>query len=99
MTAAELSALLESEIDGNWSLSNAHGVDLRRCLVEPQKRMYRDSMDGASRLQLWLVLEEDPASHSGYEIVFDDQSMTFGLATGDLFLGLYGTFLETLENM
>lgn len=45
-----------------------------------------------------------PEDKSGYKIVFDEGSLMFGLATGnihgrDLFLGCYGTFLETLEGM
>lgn len=56
------------------------------------------------RWSLWLVLEEMPEDKSRYKIVFAEQSGMFGLATDnihgrDVFLGLYGTFLETLESM
>ena len=104
MEASEISELIEREIGGNWSLSNAHGVDLRRCLVEPTKRVYEDSFRRGEMIELWLVLEEVPEDQSGYKIVFDEGSQMFGLATSnvagpDVFLGYYGSFLETLEAM
>ena len=104
MTAPEISEIIEREIDGNWSLSNAHGVDLKRCLVAPVKHTYRDSFKEGETLELWLVLEEVPEEKGGYKIVFDEQERMFGLAVSvvgkpDMFLGFYGTFLETLEGM
>jgi len=104
MNASEISELIEREIDGKWSLSNAHGVDLKRCLVAPVKHTYRDSFKEGETLELWLVLEEVPEDKSGYKIVFDEQERMFGLAMSvvdqpDIFLGFHGTFLETLEGM
>jgi hypothetical protein len=102
--AAEVSELIEREINGDWWLSNAHGVDLRRCLVTPAVRVYEDSFRDGETLELWLVLEEAPEDESGYKIVFDEKSGAFGLAARgfgqrDVFLGFYGTFLDTLEGM
>lgn len=105
MKASEVSAIIEQEIDGNWSRSNAHGVDLKRCLiVPPVKRIYEDSFKEGETLALWLVLEEIPESSTGYKIVFDEASGMFGLAisgahNNDVLIGFYGTFLETLEGM
>jgi hypothetical protein len=105
MKAFEVSEIIEREVAGNWSLSNAHGVDLKRCLiVPPVKRVYEDSFKEGETLELWLVLEEIPESNSGYKIVFDEASGMFGLAisgthNNDVFIGFYGTFLETLEGM
>lgn len=104
MNASEISEIIECEIDGNWSLSNAHGIDLKRCLTIPTKRVYEDSFDQNESLELWLVLEETPEDQSGYKIVFDESSRMFGLAVKgfknkDVFLGYYGSFLETLEGM
>ncbi len=61
-------------------------------------------MDGARTFDLWRVLEEHPDTRSGYRIVFDTRDMSFGLATTDqhgrdVFLGSYGTFMETLDAM
>jgi hypothetical protein len=103
MEAKEISQIIEAELNGDWSLSNAHGVDLKRCLVNPSLQTY-DNWNQSETLRLWLVLEEMPDDKSGYKIVFDEKSKMFGLATTgfgqrDTFLGFYGTFLETLEGM
>jgi hypothetical protein len=83
MTADELRANIEDEINGRWTTTNAHGCDLRRCLVSPKKQQYRDCSQGDSGkfVELWLVLEEDPISQDGYKIVYDERSGYFGLAT------------------
>jgi len=103
MEVKEISEIIERELNGDLSLSNAHGVDLKRCLVTPSLQTY-DNFDQTETLRLWLVLEEMPDDKSGYKIAFDEKSKMFGLATGsfgehDMFLGFYGTFLETLEAM
>lgn len=104
MKASEISEIIEREIGGDWARSNSHGVDLRHCLVPPVKQSYQDSFREGETLELWLVLEEVPEDRSGYKIVFDEQARMFGLAHGeagqsDMFLGFYGTFLNTLEGM
>lgn len=104
METSEVSEIIEREIDGDWSLSNAHGVDLKRCLVPPVKKTYDDSFKEGETIELWLVLEEVPEDKSGYKIVYDEKSGMFGLATNgahgqDVFIGFYGTFLDTLEGM
>ncbi|HYX71806.1 MAG TPA: hypothetical protein VE732_03480 [Nitrososphaera sp.] len=104
MESSEISEIIEREINDNWSLSNAHGVELKRCLVPPTKLVYQDSFKEGETIELWLVLEEIPEDKSGYKIIFDEESRMFGLATGgahghDVFIGFYGTFLETLEGM
>jgi hypothetical protein len=59
-----------------------------------------------SLVKLWLVLEEKPDTRNGYKIVYDERADQFGLAIasgvpvrGDTFIGVYGSFLETLEAM
>ncbi len=103
MTIDEVTQKIEKEINGQWLLSNAHGVDLRRCLVNPIKKTYQDIASDDS-IELWLILEENPETHSGYKIVMDEETGDFGLAiisdkNEDIFIGFYGTFLETLEAM
>jgi hypothetical protein len=103
MNAEEVAALVRAEIADRWEQSNAHGVDLCACIVTPEKKAYIDVGNGKA-YELWLVLEEDPKERKGYKIVFDDAEHRFGLATTqkngpDVFLGFYGTFMETLESM
>lgn len=105
MEPIEITRIIEAEINGNWDLSNDHGVDLKKCLVSPVKYIYEDGVRDIKLVELWLVLEEDPENHSGYEIVFDEKKRKFGLATisahtnRKVFLGIHGSFLETLEGM
>jgi hypothetical protein len=104
MTSQEVRKRIEDEIGEDWAASNAHGVDLRRCLVTPQKVIYQDSGHEGQAIELRLVLEEDRAGRRGYEIVYDENTEEFGLALHDdkgtgVFLGYYGTFLDTLYGM
>lgn len=99
MTSSEVSRIIEEEIGGDWSRSNLHGVDLKRCLVLPIKQIYEDSFVKGESLSLWLVLEENPDTKDGYKIIFGEESAQFGLAIQTIFIGYYGTFLETLAGM
>jgi hypothetical protein len=105
MEAAEITEIIEAEINGNSGISSVHGVDLKKCLVTPVKAIYEDGVRDIKLVEVWLVLEEDPEMHSGYEIVFDENKRRFGLATIEagsrkkIFLGIHGSFLETLESM
>ena len=46
MTGDTVRELVEREVVGNWSLTNAHDCDLRRCLVPPELRDYDDCGGG-----------------------------------------------------
>jgi hypothetical protein len=105
VTAEELKTRIEGEIAGDWIRTNAHGCDLKRCLVDPVQLPFEDVVNPLATLNLWLVLEEDPDTREGYKIVYDDKSDMFGLAwrlvSGrDGYLGAYGeTFLEAFDAM
>lgn len=108
MTSDNVRQLVQQDIGGDWQRSNAHGCDLRRCLVTPVLFEYDDigirQPDApAGVVRLWLVLEESPESRDGYKIVFSEQTGMYGLAVPgterDVFIGFYGTFLETYEAM
>jgi hypothetical protein len=106
MNPAEVRAIVEAEIGDDWSRSNAHAVDLRKCLVQPRQVACRNAfpkLNAGKPLQLWIVLEETPGRRDGYLIVFDERRRMFGLPDWDgeapVFLGYYGTFLNTLQGM
>jgi len=111
MTAEAVREVVEREIAGDWSLTNAHGCDLRRCLVPPELREYDDSgwrppTEPHPVIRLWLVLEEMPEDSSGYKVVYGEEAGMFGLAVPgraqaprDVFIGFYGSFLETYHGM
>ncbi len=109
MTGEDVRALVEREINGDFSLTNAHGCDLRRRLVSPTLLEYDDPRSGRPMTEpppiiwLWLVLEESPEDRSGYKIVFDQEAGMYGLAvpgsSRDVFIGYYGSFQETYAGM
>jgi hypothetical protein len=109
MTAEGVRELIEREVAGDWSLTNLHGCDLRRCLVPPALREYDDCGWGRPLVKpypvvrLWLVLEELPADRGGYKIVYGEETGMFGLAVPgsdrDVFIGYYGTFRDTYRSM
>lgn len=105
-TAKQVRAIIDAEVGSDLSRSNSHGVDLRRCLVEPRKVKCRNTFPKLKKgkpLELWIVLEETPGASDGYLIVFDEETHQFGLAdwagSTPVFLGFHGTFLNTLEGM
>ena len=106
MTAAEVLAILKSEVGDQWQRGDwPHGVELDRCVLNPpEMHRFVEATSSTEELDLWVVLEEDPINRRGYRIVLDPESRQFGLATKgndgkQLFLGLYGGFVETLESM
>jgi hypothetical protein len=107
--AAAIRKKIGDEIAGGWSRSNLHGIDLRRSLLrEPVLTTYKNSwfdpvkpQDGQNTplVHLWLVLEENPITKKGYQIVYDQAADLFGLASGGIFISFYGNFIETFEAM
>lgn len=79
---------------------------IRSQLVVPRKIECRIA-DSTHSEAFWLVYDEEPTSSvDGYVIVFDPARETFGLAVKSrdpnskfTFIGLYGTFKQTLEGM
>jgi hypothetical protein len=102
MTRSEVTSLVDEQIGGDWGHSNLHGVDLRRCLVEPRQLTVFDAQ--RSPLDVWLVLEEVPGGPGGYVVVYEEESACFGLVTNAhrvdaLLIGLYGSFFDALDAM
>jgi hypothetical protein len=105
---AEVEKLVLEEIGSDWSRTNAHGVELKRCLLLPPKEIRcvwcTPHEDGPEEFDGWLVLEENPGQEIGYLIIFHESSGKFGLAfrkTDSLpvYLGHDGDFLTTLGAM
>jgi hypothetical protein len=106
MTADEVEQLVLTEIGDQWDRWTAHDVDLRRCVVRPprQETYMAATKEGEVPLRLWLVVEEAPDTHDGYEVFYDDEERIFGLggvdsAGGRYYIGGYGTLWDTLEGM
>lgn len=103
MKSEDIKKIIADELSGRKTAPNWHGISLEKCLVEPSKQKYEDSFNKNEVVELWLVLEECPENNDGYKIVFDEEMNEFGLATPgkglDVFIGYYGSFLETIEGM
>jgi hypothetical protein len=105
MNDGEVRRIVESAIGGDWSRTNAHGCDLKRCLVDPRVQEFENhGGPGASGfIKLWVVLEECPETQDGYQIVFDETRQMFGLALlgndGPVYLGPYGGFMDAFDAM
>jgi hypothetical protein len=109
MTADAVRELVEREVAGQWSPSNAHGSELRQCLAPPVLREYDDRRAGRPLtdpppvVHLWLVFAGEPRGLGGYQIVYDELAGLFGLAVSgaarDVFIGHYGSFLDTFRGM
>lgn len=106
MTSADVRAIVEADLQGDDSASNDHGIDLRKCLVEPRRVTCRNTfpqLAGGLPLEMWIVLEEMPGQVDGYLIVFDEERGKFGLAVWaeetPVFLGFHGSFLAALRGM
>ena len=94
---------MEKEIGGQWERSNLHGVDLRKCLLEPELAECLDPAAG-KRIRLWLVLSERPGRDNCYGVAYDEQSREFGLVAFNpgsppTLVGMHGGFLNAMEAM
>ena len=101
MTSEEVEQIIKSEIGDKLDTSNLHGINLTECLVTPVRQKYISAFDNSQTFNLWTVLIE---SEDGYRIFYDEDENSFGLANKSLndklmYLGNYGTFLETLAGM
>jgi hypothetical protein len=109
MTTKEISNIILSDISEN-AIDNGHGIlhdNVDKYLVAPIQKQFVDSWTD-ELVTKWLVLDEMPGDlDKGYQIVFDENTKYFGLATkgsknSDIvgtFIGNYGTFIETLNAM
>jgi len=103
MHAQEVSSIIAGDLAQNPNFFNAHGVDVVACLVQPELVEFDDSFNDGKTISLWLVLKERPNEEDGYLVVYDEMREMFGLAIygndRPVFIGLYGSFTETLAGM
>jgi hypothetical protein len=101
MGPKEIVRIIEKEIGGDWTISNAHGCDLKECLVRPKRRKFK-LFDDTVR-NMYVVLEEYPETHEGYNVIFDSASGRFGLGQStdsrNYVLGFHNSFLAAFKAM
>lgn len=103
MTSNEVIHIINEEIKGIFDISNLHGIDLKKCLITPVRQRYVSSLNDKIAFELWTVLKETEDGR-GYRIFYDEDENSFGLGMMGfkdelVYLGNYGTFLETLKGM
>ncbi len=100
MTPKEISELIEKEINGDYSISNWHNCDLKKCLIRPKRR--RLYFAGELK-EFWIVLEENTETPEGYKVFFDEEGKRFGLAGHSESFGyvcnFHDTFLAAFKSM
>ncbi|MBA2733808.1 MAG: hypothetical protein H0U54_13055 [Acidobacteria bacterium] len=77
---------------------------VRSHLIQPRQVSFSINQDGTSFKTLWLITDHVGKDDSSYRIVYDEDEQDFGLEvtidTGvEWYMGSYGTFSETVENM
>ena len=103
MDATAIRALVARDLAKNPGYSNPHGVQGDISSIAATKQVFEDGRSRGAKIELWLVLRERPDTHGGYIIVCDESRSAFGLAVdgkeNPAFIGLYGSFTETLAGM
>jgi len=107
-TAADVERMVDAELRDLAALKSSHGIDasnIETLLLRPPRRAAFHDAYGAA-LALWIVLDEVPGSATeGYLVVYDEEEKLFGLGvksrTGapPCCIGLYGSFINTLNGM
>jgi hypothetical protein len=103
MNAAELSRIIELDLACNASTLSWHGRPVAECLCPPERQVFLDSFNNNEPLHLWLVFNESLNTEEGYKVVYAENEELFGLAVPGtdtpVFIGIYGSFVETLNSM
>lgn len=73
-------------------------------LIVPRQVELATETDGSSIKSLWLITDHTGKNDSSYRVVYDEAEQAFGLELTldtdvELYVGVYGIFSETIENM
>lgn len=103
MMSDQVKKIVIEQIGDDWNHTNLHGINLRRCIVPPQRIVAVNAWD-EQNAEVWLVLLENPESRLGYGVVYHETSEEFGLVQfteghSPCLLGLYGSFFDALDGM
>ncbi len=108
MTAEELKEAIFEELNER-DVNSSHDItkdSVEQLLVEPT--VIELNAWGGQRKSYWLVLDEQPGDlEKGYQVVYDEGEDMFGLATKitvenkdtGYLVGLYGSFIDAVDNM
>jgi hypothetical protein len=93
MLAQEIQKRIEA--DANGANLNSFGWNFRSHLLQEPK-LYDLKDHAGNPYEVWVVLQQP---NDGYQIVFDPEILEFGLATGGVVIGTYGSFMDALNAM
>jgi len=101
MNPEQLKSLIDDQIS-NHNFKYWRPEQISKGRVVPKIISCCDPSNNDEPEDFWLVFVEGDGN--GYQVVFDEDWNEFGLATaakygGYIFLGIYGTFPETLDAM
>jgi hypothetical protein len=111
MNAADVQHDFDRQLGSAPPLDNAHGITLENirshCVAPPVFARFKNAggPSGPPELDAWIVLDECPGSSIGYLVVYCPESGMYALAVkgkaGEhpIFLGRYGSLVETLNAM
>jgi hypothetical protein len=73
-------------------------------LTRPRRVELSTNIDGTSFKTYWLITDHKGKDDSTYRVAYDEEARAFGLEVTletdvELYMGTYGTFSETIENM
>jgi hypothetical protein len=73
-------------------------------LIQPRRISLATDMDETSFKTYWLITDHTGKNDSTYRVAYDEDAQAFGLEVTlvtdvELYMGTYGTFTETIENM
>lgn len=102
MMPKQIENIVLDAIADKWSKTNLHGVNLRKCLVRPERIIALDANE--KEKSIWLVLLEVPETRLGYGIGYDEESGQFGLLQltkeyEPFLIGLSGNFFAAFDAM
>lgn len=111
MTPQEISTIIGEQIKSEKIISwhGINDVNLSEFLIQPNQKIYFIWAEKKLK-RVWLVFDELPANVTeGYQVIYDEEHEMFGLATKQnlvtddknigVVIGLYGSFVDTLNNM
>lgn len=108
MTPEEIKEIIFDELNES-DIDSWHGItkdNVDQLLIEPTA--IELTSFGGQRKSYWLVLDKLPGDlEKGYQVVYDEREDMFGLATKTTIenkeigylVGLYGSFVDALNNM
>jgi hypothetical protein len=111
MDSGDVQLELERQLRAAPPLDNAHGITLenvRAHIIAPPVLVRFENAgipSGPPEVEVWIVLDECPESEDGYLVVYHPDSRMYGLALKKgfqgrgVFLGCYGSLVETLNAM